>query len=50
MFARLPKPEEIGQEFVTYISRDGKLEIESRHTITEGMVLCSNDGVIGKIE
>jgi len=50
MFARLPKPEEIGQELITYVSRGGQVEIESRHVITEDMVLCSNDGILGQID
>lgn len=47
---RNPKTTELGQEFLTYVLKDGALRIESQNTVSDEVVVARNPGIIGQIE
>ena len=47
---RNPQLSEMGQEFITYVLKDGALRVESKNTVSEDVVVARNPGVIGQID
>ena len=47
---RNPQLSEMGQEFTTYVLKDGALRVESKNTVSEDVVVARNPGVIGQID